>query len=89
VTAQEKVEAYFRVDNPSARVWLVQTFTPGLGWEPVPKPRARRKDGRTMTPRLPGIRLGALARAGVTAIACTDGTRIADFRLDELRRRSA
>ena len=82
MSAQEKVEAYF-----GRRAWLLQTFTPGRGWEDVPRPRTRHKDGRYMTARLPGIRLGKLARAGVTAIACTDGTRIADFRLDELRER--
>jgi len=64
--------AYFRTGG----VIVSQTFTPGAGWQSWPRFR------KTMT----WSWARKLRRDGVTAVALSDGRRVADFTLAELLR---
>jgi len=67
-----RLYAYFQ----TGRVIVAQTFTPGVGWQSWPRYR------KAMT----WSWARKLRRAGVTAVALTDGHRVADFTLAELLR---
>ena len=66
-----RVFEYFRTGT---RITITQTFTPGTGWQDW----TRYRKGITAS------WARKLRKAGVTAVALTDGRRVADFTLVEL-----
>lgn len=69
-TFNRTVAEHFGVDATVA-VW--QAFTPGTGWAATPQP------GVVTHTQVIGLR-----RTGASAVALTDGHRIADFQMTEL-----